>query len=372
MFVAVLIALLVILSGIIAYVGDWLGSYVGKKRLSLFGTRPKRTGKIIGIGAGIAIMLVTLGVLYLAFNNSWRIIFQRQEALETVQILQAQERSLSSKVSTLEAQLEELEKQNTTFRKENSTLLTNNKALDDANQNLSNEVAKKTAEARSLAQNVDKLNQDLEEQARDLATLSQQIDARGNLTYQDGELIASTVIDAQETNQIYIELSDFIQATNNRNAQRGAGDVVLDSDQSSSLVAEAMATPSPDLILLRSENNQFGSAPLAVNIESFENQKVYVSGQLLVTLPIVLPDQVQFRTVRNEVIKLWQMAGDKLLNAGVIDNVSPEGFNDSFSTEGFTNQLLGLSGQGKISIGLIVSQDIYIGGPAYLELVILN
>ena len=372
MFVAVLITLLVILSGIIAYVGDWLGSYVGKKRLSLFGTRPKRTGKIIGIGAGIAIMLVTLGVLYLAFNNAWRIIFQRQEALETVQILQAQERSLSSKVSTLEAQLEDLEAQNATFREENTTLLANNKDLDEAKQNLSNEVANKTAEVRSLEQNVEKLSQDLEEQARDLAVLSQQIDARGDLAYRDGELIASTVIYAQDTDQINTELANFIQATNNLTAQSGAGEVVLDSDQFSSLVAEASATSSPDVIVLRSENNQFGSAPLAVNIESFENQKVYVSGQLLVSLPIILQDQVQFREVRNEVIKLWQMAKDKLLNVGVIDNVSPESYLEGFSTEGFTNQLLRLSGQGKMSIGLIVSQDIYIGGPAYLELVILN
>jgi uncharacterized protein (DUF3084 family) len=146
MFIAILIALLVVLSGIIAYVGDWLGSYAGKKRLSLFGTRPRRTGKIIGIGAGIAIMLVTLGISSLAFRNAWRVLFRAQEVGERVSFLEVQERSLSSKVDTLEAQVGDLQNQNKTFRDENNQLLTDNKNLDEANRTLSSEVASKTAQ----------------------------------------------------------------------------------------------------------------------------------------------------------------------------------------------------------------------------------
>jgi uncharacterized protein (DUF3084 family) len=372
MFIAILIALLVILSGIIAYVGDWLGSYVGKKRLSLFGTRPKRTGKIIGIGAGIAIMLVTLGVLYLAFNNAWRIIFQRQEALESLQILQAQERSLNSKVGTLEAKVEELNTLNETLRGDTAAFLQQNQELLEANDSLESAVETRTIEVRNLEETVSTLNQQLDEQARDLAIINNQLEARGTLTYRAGELIASIVIDQQTDAEIRTALAEFIRDTNNTTAQRGAGEVILRSEQFLGLVEGSLATPGPDVVLLISDNNQFGSVPLSVNIESFENQKVFSAGQLVVSLPIVLNDQSQIRDIRTDVIRLWQLARNKLLNVSVIETVSPQESAQSSSTESFTNQLLRLSSKGKVSIGLIASSDIYRSGPALLELVILS
>ena len=57
-----LIALLVVVSGLIAYVGDIVGRRLGRKRLSLFGMRPRHTAIAISVLAGMVITLVTLGV----------------------------------------------------------------------------------------------------------------------------------------------------------------------------------------------------------------------------------------------------------------------------------------------------------------------
>jgi hypothetical protein len=164
----------------------------------------------------------------------------------------------------------------------------------------------------------------------------------------------------------------FIEETNNLTAQRGAGRVNLDSEQFSSLVEAVMATANSDVIVLRSADNQFGSGPLSVDVESFENEKVFSAGQLLVSLSVVLQDQSQISDIRIEVVHLWQLARNKLLSKSVVDSVTPEAFAESPSTEGFTNQLLRLGNLGKINIGLIATSDIYISGPAQLELVILN
>ncbi|UCC69355.1 MAG: DUF3084 domain-containing protein [Armatimonadota bacterium] len=57
-----LITALVIVSGVIAYVGDIVGRRMGRKRLSVFGLRPRHTAIVISVAAGMLITLLTLGV----------------------------------------------------------------------------------------------------------------------------------------------------------------------------------------------------------------------------------------------------------------------------------------------------------------------
>jgi uncharacterized protein (DUF3084 family) len=56
-----LIIALVIMSGVIAYVGDIVGRRMGRKRLSIFGLRPRHTAIVISVVAGMLITIVTLG-----------------------------------------------------------------------------------------------------------------------------------------------------------------------------------------------------------------------------------------------------------------------------------------------------------------------
>ncbi len=54
------ILVLVIVSGVIAYLGDALGTYVGKRRLTVLGLRPRVTALVVAISTGISITLLTL------------------------------------------------------------------------------------------------------------------------------------------------------------------------------------------------------------------------------------------------------------------------------------------------------------------------
>jgi uncharacterized protein (DUF3084 family) len=60
-----LIIALVAVSGLIAYVGDILGRRMGRRRLSLFGMRPRHTAIAISVVAGMLITLFTLTVAML-------------------------------------------------------------------------------------------------------------------------------------------------------------------------------------------------------------------------------------------------------------------------------------------------------------------
>ncbi|NIO64040.1 MAG: DUF3084 domain-containing protein, partial [Gammaproteobacteria bacterium] len=55
-----LIVALVLVSGLIAYIGDIVGRRMGRKRLSLFGMRPRHTAIAVSVAAGMLITVITL------------------------------------------------------------------------------------------------------------------------------------------------------------------------------------------------------------------------------------------------------------------------------------------------------------------------
>ena len=83
------------MGGVTAYMGDRLGSYIGKKRHSTFGLRPRHTAMLWTVVSGGVIAVGTLA-LFLALNRTFSTALVRgQELLETNNALQHQNRSLT-------------------------------------------------------------------------------------------------------------------------------------------------------------------------------------------------------------------------------------------------------------------------------------
>ena len=58
-----ILVIIALMGGLIAYMGDKLGTKVGKRRMSLFGLRPKHTSIIVTIVTGLLVAAATVGVL---------------------------------------------------------------------------------------------------------------------------------------------------------------------------------------------------------------------------------------------------------------------------------------------------------------------
>ncbi len=56
-----IILLLIVVSGFVSYFGDKVGHYVGRRRLSVFGMRPRFTAILVSIVSGILIASITFG-----------------------------------------------------------------------------------------------------------------------------------------------------------------------------------------------------------------------------------------------------------------------------------------------------------------------
>lgn len=94
-----LIAIIAIMGGAIAYIGDKLGTKVGKKKLSIFGLRPKHTSIIVTIVTGILISATTLGVMTAV---SWDV----RTALFGMEELKAELLELNTEVTSKTTELE--------------------------------------------------------------------------------------------------------------------------------------------------------------------------------------------------------------------------------------------------------------------------
>ncbi|MEQ8192043.1 MAG: DUF3084 domain-containing protein [Candidatus Eremiobacterota bacterium] len=97
------IFMLLVLSGVISYVGDYMGHKAGKMKLTAFGIRPRKTSKVIAVGTGVLITIVTLLILLL-FSNQAKI------ALLGLEKIQQDIYNLEERKTKLEQILYDLEK----------------------------------------------------------------------------------------------------------------------------------------------------------------------------------------------------------------------------------------------------------------------
>lgn len=98
MFGISLIAVLAVMGGVIAYIGDKIGTKVGKKKLSVFGLRPKHTSIIVAVATGVFITASILTILTIASRDVRTALFGMEK-------LRAELSGLSTEVDEKNQQL---------------------------------------------------------------------------------------------------------------------------------------------------------------------------------------------------------------------------------------------------------------------------
>lgn len=89
-FGVILIPLLIFVSGGIAYVGNLVGRAIGRRRLTLFGLRPRYTAQIITIATGMIITVITVATVLLVSRDARQALFQFRTLQEQIEGLRAE------------------------------------------------------------------------------------------------------------------------------------------------------------------------------------------------------------------------------------------------------------------------------------------
>lgn len=92
------ILIVMIVSGLIAYVGDRVGHQVGRKRLSLFGIRPRYTSTIVAVSTGMLIALFAMLLALLFSQQVKTALFRMNQISAQISHLESREKDLERKV----------------------------------------------------------------------------------------------------------------------------------------------------------------------------------------------------------------------------------------------------------------------------------
>ena len=180
----ILITAILILGGVIATVGDRIGTRVGKKRLSLFNLRPKKTAVLVTILTGIGISASTLASLFLVDEGLRKGVFE----LEDIQTdLTRKREQLEATATNLEITRRELADARKQQAQAQASLQAINRSLQAANikqektQAQLNQTIKQQARTQALLQGTQvKLNQVATRYKKAIEELQNIIDERDN------------------------------------------------------------------------------------------------------------------------------------------------------------------------------------------------
>ena len=224
MFGLTLILVLAIMGGAIAFIGDKLGSKIGKKRLSIFGLRPYHTSVLMTVITGIMIAAATLGVLAVTSKDVKTALFGMEKlkteliALNNDKLTAQQEladknkliASLDNQIKETTASLEEMQKERDAI---NAQLL----ALQDRYAQADSDLAAMKAEVEALEASREKLNAEIKELEDATANLRAGLIAirEGEVVFRAGEVLYSGILNAglsEEENDKQVDT--FLAAAN--------------------------------------------------------------------------------------------------------------------------------------------------------------
>lgn len=207
-----LIVGVIFLSGLIAYLGDQIGMRIGKKRISMFGLRPKYTSIVITILTGVLIATLTITII-LATNNGVR------QALFNIQLVYSRLADTRSELNKMNQEMLlknlELEDKEKEIRKGEEELLQlqeqkelleeENVLLEEQKDDLQKQLNNIEVEFEAAQEDIDFLTDTIENLNKTKISLEKQL---SSLEVERQDLEDHIKILNQEINRVNQELSD--------------------------------------------------------------------------------------------------------------------------------------------------------------------
>ena len=292
-----LILVLAVVGGVIAFIGDRLGTRIGKRKLSIFGLRPRHTAVVVTIFTGVCITTVTFGIMAAVSENVRTALFgmDRLNAMiadtraaldftsgELERAQSAQEKA-SSELAKSEEEIARLEGEQSSLRAESDRLSAGNRALMMEKEGLVSINGRLAGE-----------NQNLQEDIRTLGIRAQELRTgilnlrEGNITYQAGEIIASGIIPAGLSHDEIERGLAGIAQLGTRNISARLGENHTDQDiwiyrPEYDAAIRAIEESSADMIVrIVAAGNLVRGDEIRASIELYPNRVIYRDGELII------------------------------------------------------------------------------------------
>ena len=309
------------MGGLIAYLGDKIGSKVGKRKIKLMGLRPKYTSILVTIMTGISIAVVTLGVMSVLSENARVALFGMNKLRQQQHVLEEQRDRLLAEADKLAREMQE---KNDLLADNELKLASQEEQLDGANDRLrltlldleQVQAARDDASAQlGIVQTAfNQVHADLataqgeiEELEHTKAGLTKTVAAldernrllnesmltvrEGTVLFRVGEVLSSSVLTAgQSQDETRSQLSGIMVNINNMIRQRlnitdeKAVLLYISPDEFERTVQELSNSPKDSkLIRVTAAGNIITGEPALVHVNIYDNNLVYNRGREVYT-----------------------------------------------------------------------------------------
>jgi len=311
-----LIGIMVVTGGAIAFIGDKLGTKIGKKRLSIFNLRPRHTSMIITVITGSLITALTMGTLAVVSKDVRTALFGMEELNATMEatktelgsvteeLLKTQQEykqaeedlstsekeivALRTEQEILSAESEKLKNGNEQLEREKSALTAQNKNLSDTNSELEAD-NKKLAEFNvTLTSEKEKLTKDnaaLEEHAQNLRDGLIAI-REGDIIFKAGEILSSGIIKAnQSAEKIAADINKLADVASTNISERFGEDidssVWVYQPELNNAIAKIAGSQQDMILRITAAGNLMRGEPIRTSLALYPNNAIYSKGEFI-------------------------------------------------------------------------------------------
>ena len=376
--------------GAIAFIGDKLGSKVGKRRISLWGLRPKHTSIVVTVITGMLIALLTIGVMSVISDNVRVALFGMDELRQKMATLTTQ---VEDQTKELERGKVMLAQKNREYEEMSERVRDTARALTHAEEQqaymqaqlalVESAYRKAQADVHASAEEIRTLETTKTELTEAIGRLNDEADRlrtditnirEGQVMFRVGEVVSSAVVKEGLTHDETVQvLASILNDTNTTLLKRlgieSQQEVVrILPERFEQAVKQVEGREVPGLVRVVSVGNIIVGEPAWVEFLIFDNRLTYRKGDIV--FDKYMDDYDEYRAVEMKVLAFLREVNTKARQQGVLPDPITGNVGQLDGQELFTTIREIERVGGNAHVTAIATEDIYTEGPVKIKIIV--
>lgn len=366
-----LIITLLMVSAILAYFGDRVGMRIGKKRISLFGLRPRHTSQIITAFTGVVISVGILLTMSVVSENVRTALFsmkflQSQIMNLTAELQESRDEAQLASIRLMESQ-SKLEEQEKKLREIQSQLAKVQPELEKAQKELAGLKGEKDSlekEKAKLDQEVSRLRQEADHLREGLVQVRS-----GRIAVFAGELLGQQVVppgsSQKEVEAIFESLRRKAELMVSLRTGISADTIILDVDLEveRTKIQECVNALERKFIRILAGSNALLGEDVRVRYEVHDSKLVYQKGKVVASR-IWQPDAADAESFLHD---LLAELNQRAVTEGIMPDPASGKIGAMDATHFFETVEILQETRQEVEVVVVVAEDIYTEGPVKIK-----
>jgi len=334
-----IVVVLVVVSGLIAFVGDWIGRVIGRRRLTIFNLRPRYTAMAVTVFSGVLIALFTFLSIIAISKDARTALFGLEE-------LRAQTRSAQEELARTRSELTDI------LNRYNEV----NGKLEKKNQELAN-MQDTMVTAKEEISILENLREGLNAKVENART--------GTLLYRKGEVILVALMESNRRSTVEEQLDNMLKSVNaymEKFAVEPGKDMIelTNYDYAATYIS---AHPGQNVLKAVVDSNVVLGQVVPIRLELVPNDKLFNKGEVIASGEIAETRQAAVEEKLKQLLsRAHQLAKEKGIVPDVSGSIGKIQYSEIFETARDV-----LLRNRKVKVDVITTRDIYSVGPLDVE-----